>query len=374
MTKSNFERVLIVHPFGIGDALFITPIIRALHESGTQKIDLVLGSRTRELFETNLYINQIFVVDRDRIRAQSGFQNFREVSALLRMLRGNQYNLLIDFSLARQYACFAFLFLNIPNRVGFSYKTRGIFLNQRIPLNEGFSRKHVVEYYLDLLDLISVPRSAGRLEIFLTSGDEREAEEILKETNSTRNTSYLVVAPGGGESWGKDARLKRWPNPYFFQLIQKIKEENAVSFEKVFILGGKSEWQLGESLMKFQPNQFHNLCGKTSLRGSAAILKHAQLLLANDGGLVHLASAVGTPTLALFGPVDPKVYGPYPPTAERIAVTSDGPECRPCYQRMRYNANCEHIHCLTELAPDFVFEKAKQADFFNASQNATRKP
>ena len=372
MTKSNFERILIVHPFGIGDALFVTPVLRALHDQGAKKIDLVLGSRTRELFETNPFVDQIFVIDRDRLKKQSIFQNWYETAQFLKTLRKNHYELFLDFSLGRQYAFFTLLFLNISTRVGFSYKNRGIFLNRRMLLKQGFSERAVAEYYLALLDLISVPYSTNHLELYLTSEDEKRSVEILRSNGCDPNASYLAVAPGGGESWGKDARLKRWPVDHFFRLIQKI-EKDVVSFEKVLVLGGKREWELGEALTQLEPSRFRNLCGQLPLRSTAAALKHAQLLLANDGGLVHMASAVGTPTIAIFGPVDPKVYGPYPPSPERVAVTNDGPECRPCYQNMRYNSTCEHINCLNMLEPEYVFQKAERAGLFERLKSAIRK-
>ena len=89
--KSTVERVLIVHPFGIGDALFITPLIRAFHEHGAKKIDLVLGSRTKDLFAANPLIDEIFVVDRDELKRQSLVHNFKEITRLLWKLRANQY-------------------------------------------------------------------------------------------------------------------------------------------------------------------------------------------------------------------------------------------------------------------------------------------
>ena len=367
--SSNVERVLIVHPFGIGDALFITPVIRALHENGAQKIDLLLGSRTKELFQNHPLVNQIFAFDRDRFRVHSASKKFSELFSLLRELRKNRYDTLFDFSLSRQYAFWATFFLWVPRRIGFDYKKRGIFLTHRIKLPRGFSDKHVVQYYGELLNYVSFSKSLGKLELFLSQDNVLEAERVLEKSNIQE--PFIAVAPGGGESWGKDARLKRWPVPYFFELISKIEPYLSQRFKNVVIIGGKNEWELGESLRQLDPVRFSNLCGKTSLLGSAAILKKAQLLIANDGGIVHMASAVGTPVIALFGPVDPKVYGPYPSSPEKIAITNDGPECRPCYQNMRYNSECQHIDCLNTLKPNKVLEILARCSFFERLKKAT---
>ncbi len=152
--SSNIKRILIVHPFGIGDALFITPVIHALHQNGAEKIDLLLGSRTKELFESNPRVNEIFVLDRNYLKSVPLAEKFIELISLLSRLKQNHYDTFLDFSLSRQYAFFAAFFLWIPNRVGFNYKNRGIFLTQKLTIERGFSAKHVVEYYQDLLALI----------------------------------------------------------------------------------------------------------------------------------------------------------------------------------------------------------------------------
>jgi len=367
------KRVLLIHPFGIGDVLFMTPVIDSLKKSGVEKIDLLLGSRTKMLFEHNPSVDEIFVLDRDKIRRQSAIQNFIEIAKLLFRLRKNRYDHLFDFSLSRQYAFFAYLFLSIPKRIGFHYKNRGIFLTHKMVLEKSFSTKHVIEYYLELLKFVSIKPSTRSLQLFLTEKDENEASEILKKENISNQDLILAAVPGGGESWGRDARLKRWPVQHFEKLFESILSSRSFGSArlKVLILGGKNEHELAESLKSLNPDRYVNLAGKLSLCGSAAILKKAGLLVANDGGLVHVAAALGTPIIALFGPVDPKVYGPYPLHPARAAVTNDGPECRPCYQNMRYNSACEHIECLTGLLPDGVFNRLSESGFFKRIKKAS---
>lgn len=368
--QKPLKRALIIHPFGIGDVLFMTPVIDSLKNAGAEKIDLLLGSRTRTLFEHHPSVNEIFVVDRDKIRKQSPVQNFLKIVKLLIVLRKNRYDHLFDLSLSRQYAFFAFLFLSIPKRIGFDYKKRGLFLTHKMILDRSFSDKHVVEYYLELLKFVSVRPSTRSLQLFLTPENEKEASEILKNEGISIENPLLAVVPGGGESWGKDARLKRWPPAHFEKLFELIMSNQNLGFSrsKVLILGGKNEHELAESLKLLNPGRFVNLAGKLSILASAAVLRKARLLVANDGGLVHVAAALGTPTVALFGPVDPKVYGPYPLHPARVAITNDGPECRPCYQNMRYNSACEHIECLTGLSPDGIFHRLSESGFFQRIQ------
>ncbi len=371
--QPSIGRVLIVHPFGIGDALFLTPVIRALRSAGAEKIDLVLGSRTRAIFQNNPRVDEIFVIDRDKQRNQSFFLTAVEIVSFLQKLHENRYDILFDFSLGRHYALAAQL-IGIKTRVGFDYKNRGIFLTHKVALPNAFSGKHVVEFYLDLLRAVSIETASRELEYFLKPEDEKEAKQLLENHGLDPGASFITVVPGGGESWGKDARLKRWPASYFYALISEFEKTRALSFDAVFLLGGESEWELAETLRQFAPVKIFNFCGRTSLGVSAALLKQSRLLIANDSGLVHLASALGTKTVALFGPVDPAVYGPYPKNLGRLALTNDGPECRPCYQNMWYNAQCEHVNCLNQLDPHRVFEMVKASGILSAPTSISPSP
>jgi ADP-heptose:LPS heptosyltransferase len=363
--KFKPKRFLLIHPFGIGDALFLTPVIRALHENGAEKIDLLLGSRTRAIFEKNPQIERIFELNRDRLRHHPWFHTLGEIASLLGELKQNRYDAVLDFSLGRQCAFFAWIFLGIRERIGFNYKGRGFFLNRKIELPQGFRNRHVIEYYAELLDILEFPGKSLSLDVFISEEDEREADQWLLKSGLNAKEPFLAIAPGGGESWGKDARLKRWSPLCFAELTRKIRLRGIIkTHNPALIIGGRSEEPLAQQMMESEPEGFLSLCGKISLRAVSVILKKACFLIANDGGLVHLATAVRTPVLAIFGPVDPKVYGPYPDEPANLAVANEGPECRPCYQNFRMNASCITHACMKELKPGDVFEELIRRDFF----------
>src|SRR3989338_1513902 len=93
------ERVLIIHPFGIGDALFITPVIRTLKENRVKQIDLLLGSRTRELFERNPHVNQIFEWGKSEPKTRSEcFRYWTRSLQMFSLIRRNRYQIVFDFS------------------------------------------------------------------------------------------------------------------------------------------------------------------------------------------------------------------------------------------------------------------------------------
>lgn len=354
-----FKRVLIVNPFGIGDALFITPMVRALKDQGAERIDLLLGSRTREVFAHHPLIGQIYEWSKDRFDLLPLIQLFWS-------LKRNRYDAMFDVSLGRQYSFWSWFWFGIPVRAGFNFKGRGRFLTHRMELPDGYQGKPVAEHYGDLLTLVGMtPRRPGRLEFFLSGEDHKQARLIAAEHGLSFESPYLAVVPGGGESWGKDARLKRWPVPFFAALVQDIFEEHPGFFSAVLILGGSGERALADELNRqICGITAINLCGTVSIRTAGALIEKAAFLIANDGGLVHAAHALGTPLAAFYGPVDPAVYGPYPNDPAAITITNTGPACRPCYQRMSYRGECVGVECLTTLEPPRVWALLRGHPFF----------
>lgn len=356
------RRVLVVNPFGIGDVLFITPFLKAIrHSPGVERIDVLLGSRTYDILKDNPNVNEIYVMDWDRWRSQSRLATFSEIAKLLLKLRGVGYDYYFDFSATRTYASFARYILGIPHRVGFDYKGRGGNFNHKVAIPEGYDSKPVAEYYLDLARAVGVDAGPAAPEFFIQDEDREEAERLLASINISRSDLIVAVSPGGGASWGRDALLKQWPPERFADLIAALGKQFGI--KAVIILGGNGDARPARSLAGRLTYPFINTAGKVSLGVTAALLERSFLLIANDGGIVHLARSVNCPICAIFGPADENVYGPYPAGDSFISVSNEGAPCRPCYRQFRYSADCTSRECLTDLAPERVIRAMKEKGF-----------
>ena len=356
----TLRRVLIVHPYGIGDLLFVTPVMRALRLIPTvETVDLLLGSRTREVVENNPHINDIFVMNKDRVHRQNWLENLRDIFMLGRQLRAKHYDLILDYSLRREHAFFGRFFLGIPRCAGFAYKKRATFHNIRFPLPEAFWKRHAVDFYCDLAEVAGIPVEDRFLEYYFPKPAALiEAEVALKLKLLPER--FFAVAPGGGDSWGRDASFKRWPVRYFAELVTRIGKEHG--FHGVAILGRHSEQKLCEELQAMIRPPSVILAGETTLAQTAMVLKKSALFVGNDGGLVHLARALSVPLIAFYGPVPPEVYGPYPPSPGAVAIYNKDLNCRPCYYKFRYNRECQTIACLNDLKPDEVMKIIARPD------------
>ena len=359
----SIRRILIAQPYGIGDALFTTPLLRALRTLPTvEEVDLLLGSRTEAVFRNNPHVDQIFSLDKGQWHQEGSGRMVRDAFSLWKTLKG-RYDLLLDFSLQREYGFYGGLFLQIPRRIGFNFKNRGLFLTQSLALPDGFDGQHVIDFYCELGRLMGLEIDERFPEFYLSGENREEASRILEKHSISDSSRFIAVAPGGGESWGKDAALKRWPVASFLELLGLMK--NRIGFEGVLVLGSQTERELGEEIERESPVPAVNLCGELTLGGCAAVLEKSSLLAANDGGLVHLAHALRVPLVAFYGPANPKVYGPYPETPEAIAIAKRGLPCRPCYFRFRYNSACSDKACLTDLSAGEVTEFLDQKNFWS---------
>lgn len=358
----SIRHILIVQPYGIGDALFVTPLLRTLRTLPTvETVDLLLGSRTELVFRNNPHVDRIFSIDKGKWHVLGKRKAVKDLVFLWKNLH-DHYDLLVDFSLQREYGFYGLL-LNIPCRIGLDYKKRGLFLTQRISLGKGYEGKHAEDFYCDVGKLIGLEVEDRFLEFYIGDEDRKEGEKVLQDQSISKASRFVAIAPGGGESWGKDAIFKRWPAANFSETLSLVRRR--FDFEGVLVLGSQGERQLGEEVKMNCQFPVVNLCGELSLGACAAVLKKAVLFLANDGGLVHLAHALHVPLVAFYGPVDPRVYGPYPPSRRAVSVAREGLPCRPCYSGFRYNSACVDRECLTALTPREVVELLDAKNFWS---------
>lgn len=355
----TLQRILVVHPYGVGDLLFVTPVLRALRTVPTVEcVDLLLGSRTKPMIENNPHVDDIFVVDKDYLQNLKRADFIKELWYLGKVLRRKKYDCMLDFSGQSTYGFLGRFVLGIPRLAGFDYKHRGFWHTHRFKIPDGFSNQHVADFFCGLSELAGIPVPHRQMEVYL-SDETKETAVKISEKTGLKDKSYVTISLGGGESWGKQAYFKRWSPAYFSELLGLMAED--IHFKNIVILGSGAERELGETLEKDYPGKTVNLCGRTSMEEAAAVIRNSLCFVGNDGGLLHIAHAVRTPVLGIYGPVNPVEYGPYPETKTAVAVFKKELPCRPCYKKFRFNSSCRTRECLTDLTPKEVYRQALEA-------------
>ncbi len=345
------KKILLINPFGLGDVLFTTPVIAALKNALPGiKIGYLCNQRVAPILESNPYIDSLFIYERDEfeaIRRKSFFAWLRKIIVFLNQIRNEHFDAAIDFSLNTQYGFFSW-YAGIKQRFGYDYRKRGAFLTHKIRLS-GYCGKHIVEYYAGLLKYLGIDSKGGKLELYLKAEDKISAEKLLAKEGVAEADLLVGVIPGGGRSWGKDSYLKHWPAQYFVELADKIVENYKA---KIIIMGDFSEEALAKKISEGMHYKAINLAGLTTIGELSALLDRMNLVIANDGGPLHLAVALGKKTVSFFGPVDPLVYGPYPPDEKQHVVLRKALSCSPCYNQFRLNQCTRDKECLNKIGLD----------------------
>ncbi|MFH0918391.1 MAG: glycosyltransferase family 9 protein [Candidatus Omnitrophota bacterium] len=352
------NKFLIINPFGIGDVLFATPVIKALKR---QHPDSFIGYwsnlRVKPILESNPQINKVFALSRGdlkKIYQESFFNGLWSALELIWGIKKEHFDICFDFSLDHRYSLLAKI-MGIRKRIGFNYKGRGRFLTERIKL-QGYHDRHVVEYYLELLKFINILVEDKNLFLTVLPKDELKAKNVLASAGIEETDCVIGIFPGAGGSWGKDAAIKHWPALKFAQVASKL----MVKFgAKVVILGDESESKIAEVIVHAMADKPVNLVGKIGLEILPALIKNCNLLITNDGGPMHLAVALEVKTVSVFGPVNEVVYGPYPASRQHLVLKTDI-ECRPCYQNFRLEVCDKDRECLKQVSVDAVFEAAEK--------------
>ncbi|MFN2501723.1 MAG: lipopolysaccharide heptosyltransferase II [Pyrinomonadaceae bacterium] len=328
----------------IGDAVMSIPALRQIRRIFPDAaVTLLTRSWAVAIFDDVDFIDELVTFDPAKSRLTDVIRNAR-------FLTHDGYDLAILFPNSFEAALTAYL-ARIPRRIGYNKDLRGLLLTDSVPVPEWKNRRHEVLYYLNLVCEVE-RRMIGqetvlnsKPDLSLSISDRHLAVAGYLLTDLRRSDGNPVVALGVGST---NSRAKRWPAPSYARLgIRLQTDANAT----VVLVGSKDEVEVAYEVSKLMPHPPINLVGKTDLVQAMGVLDRVDLLVANDMGLAHIAAALGTKTLTIFGPTNADTTRPFPEGAEVLRANV---ECSPCMLR-----NCPIDHrCMTEITVDAVFETA----------------
>ncbi len=314
--KAQVKRILVITLSNVGDIILTTPIIATLaKELPHARIDVMVGPRGKEIFEKDAHVFKLIIYDKHLpIGAK------RRLQLKLKKLR---YDLVVDL----RNTVFGLL-------IGPRYRTATI---QNFP--PGIT--HSIDKHLHRLRSLGIEGLVRQPYVHISAEDEIYVERLLRECGIS---APLVVINAGAKS-----HLKRWKAEGFASVADRIVSEcgSAVAF-----VGLAEDGEIIADIMKQMKHKCHNLVDKLNIRQLGSLLKRAKLLITNDSAPLHLGGAVGSKVLAIFGPTNPKKYGPI---GEFDTVIHKKLHCSPCE-----NAVCAcNYECMTSISADEVFEAAR---------------
>jgi lipopolysaccharide heptosyltransferase II len=341
-TTDNIKRIVVRGTNWVGDAVMGVPALRELRSLFPEShITLVVRPWAEGLFKDCDFIDALLIYERKG--AASVWQQVRE-------WRQQRFDLAVLFQNAFEAALIPFL-ARIPRRVGYATDGRRLLLSHPLALPAWRDTKHEVFYYTNIVAELrrllerSPAINAKELDCSLTVSATRrsQAANKLSEYGVRKGSAMVALCPGSINS-----RAKRWPAERYARLADRLIEEiNA----NVLLIGSKEERDVTAEVARQMKQPAIDLAGETSLDEAVAILGIVDLLVTNDTGPAHIASAQGKPTLVIFGPTNPLTTRPYSAVAE---IVRRPPDCAPCMLR-----DCPIDHrCMEAISVDEVFTKA----------------
>jgi len=328
----------------VGDAVMSIPALRELRRIfPASHITLHTRSWARGIFQDAGFIDEILTFEPEKSKIKTVLEESR-------VLREGKFDLAVLFPNSLESALIVKL-AKIPRRFGYAKDGRSFLLSDAVEIPVWKNQKHEVFYYLNLVAEIeksyferqTILESEPRLDLNVSVERKNDARKIL-EANGV-DLSKNTVALGVGST---NSRAKRWQAQSYAELNDRLQNDLGAN---VVLVGAKDELDISLEVFEKSINKPIILTGKTNLAEAVALLSEIDLLVSNDMGLAHIAPAVGTKTIVIFGPTNEQTTQPIGSEIIRKNV-----ECAPCMLR-----DCPIDHrCMTRISAVEVFEKAKE--------------
>ena len=344
------NRILIMDAGGIGDLVMATPLLRALRERFKKShITLLVVPRAAEAVKKLPYFDELIEFD---------IGNRLESLRLLWRLRRRRFDMMIDLQAIESWPAalrrmLLYLIVNPRIKVGRNTDHRGFFLDIKVP-EDFLGTVHEVERKLSIANAlgaeVAVPNCFNRTNVelkFKLSESDRASVEAFLDEHGIEDGQFMV-----GLNPGSFLPTRRWDKNRFIEIGRRV----ASKYEaQLIITGGNREKtlirEIAESLQDTVPIE----ATEFTLGELAALLRRINLFITNDTGPMHIAAAVGTPIIAIFGPENYHRYRPYSKSFNRVVAISPI-SCRPCRK-----FDCKSHECMKAVSIGMVWEAVESA-------------
>lgn len=318
-TPAQVRRVVVIRPGGIGDAILLVPLLRALRWHYPQAaLDLVAETRNAAALRATGLARQVYCYD-------------RELPALLRSFRREPTDLLVDSEQYHYLSGWIGSLSGAPWRCGFASNERAGFFTHPVPYQV---RRYEAESFLDLFTAISsIEVTFRRDQHFLPVGEEH-LRPVLSAYPQLTERPHLALSPAAS------VERKRWPVSRFRRVAEWALGEGL----GVVVLGGEDTRSEGRALSEL-PGVL-DLTGRCSLAQSIAVLGLSRAFLCGDTGLLHAGYGVGVPLVQLFGPGIVEKWAAPGPQARTLARNLP---CSPCMMYGRMARCYSGYACMQEI-------------------------
>jgi len=324
------HNILIIKLRYIGDVLLATPTIRAIKAARPDvRVTMMVNRGTEDVLSGNPDLDEIIVLDKGSLTEQS---------RLIAGLRRRGFDTVIDLTDGDRSAFLSWV-CGASVRIGFNdeQRWRGRYYTQVVRPVPGV--RHRIDRDLETLKFINIQADSTDPQLWLTPEESNSADQLLDQLGVQRSHSMVILQPGA-RYW-----FKAWPPERFAELADRLISQYSC---QVLIGGSHQDIELAEQIRQIAKSKPIVMAGRTTIKQFASIAKKSALFVGSDSGAMHIASAVGTPVVALFGPSNPREWGPRGGPVEILYKELD---CRSCFHPtcIRGEENCMRLITVEEV-------------------------
>lgn len=342
----NPQKILVRSTNWIGDAVMTTPAVRTIRENFPEsEITMLVHPWVSDIFRYSPRIDRLFIYEKRGLH-----QGLKGMMRLAGELRLQQFDCAILLQNAFEAALIAKM-AGIPVRGGYTTDARGLLLTHGVDKEFELIKKHELYYYQRLVRGLGMKTAANELELFIPGDQVEAAKRRIESFTGMQAGAVPLIGFNPGAAFGP---AKRWPVEKFAELADLICRRTDA---RIVLFGSEADRETAASLLSKSGKasaRMLNLTGVTSLIEAMAMIGESTLFVTNDSGLMHVAAALHTPTVAIFGSTDHVATGPFSDTAIIIRKPLS---CSPCKK-----THCpeKHFQCMKLVSSAEVFAAVVQ--------------
>jgi len=339
MLAKNPQNIIVRMPNWLGDLVMGTPILKDLRQQWPEaKITAMCQGKAGDILLHDPNIDEIFSFTRP-----SGWLHRESARNILNPLRHGEFDLGVLLTNSFSSAWW-FWRGQVQNRIGFAGRMRDALLTKAVALPPETESSHLVTIYKHLLLPLQIPISNSAPKLYVSDDELANAQELLRRCKVPEGATIIGINPGA--AYGT---AKCWLPDRFHEAAKRLCEDPNVY---VLFFGDPTGAPTVHSICHGLSEQVINLAGKTSLRELMALIELCDVFLTNDSGPMHMAAALGTKLVALFGSTSDVKTGPY----NGGVVVHKRASCSPCYKRI-----CPiDFRCMKQITVDEVIDEIDQ--------------
>ena len=327
------KKILIRSTNWIGDAIMTTPAVRTIRENfPAAEITILAYPWVADIFAASPHVDRVMLYEKKgRHKGLAGMWR------LGRELGAQRFDLAILLQNAFSAAVLALL-AGIPVRAGYRRDGRGLLLSHGVTIRKSTRERHQVYYYQEMLKDLGLMCSPQELFLALPDSANEWARDFL-----AAKAKKPVVGLNPGAAYGP---AKRWPAERYAGLAKQLAEKLGAT---LLVFGTAADTEAAAEIGAAAPGQVLDLTGKTTLAQAMALIGLCDAFVTNDSGLMHVAAALKTPLVAIFGSTDAVATGPFSP---KVEVVNKNLPCSPC---LKTHCPRNDFACMLEIGVDEVY-------------------